>query len=132
MTVLRVSAEVFACHSAACRPPTSGGTGGSSGGGAASKGGSKKKPAVSYKEWYERTHPAPPPGRVQPGGSKNGGGIAGRRYKMDLSIIKKMSDSEHKTVSALPQHQQANYLTLRHSYNMTHREALSRAKKTAA
>lgn len=33
MTVLTVSAEIFACHSAACRPPTSGGTGGSGGGG---------------------------------------------------------------------------------------------------
>jgi hypothetical protein len=32
MTVLSVSAEIFACHSAACRPPTSGGTGGSGGG----------------------------------------------------------------------------------------------------
>lgn len=34
---------MFACHSAACRPPTSGGTGGS-GGGAAKSGGSRLAP----------------------------------------------------------------------------------------
>jgi hypothetical protein len=42
---------VFACHSAACRPPTSGGTGGSIGGGRGRK--SARKKGLSEKDRLE-------------------------------------------------------------------------------
>lgn len=52
MTVLSVSAEIFACHSAACRPPGSGGTGGSGGG----KGGYYKSAARIREEAEMDSH----------------------------------------------------------------------------
>ena len=64
MTVLSVSAEIFACHSAACRPPTSGGTGGSGGG---SKTGRVRggKPSADEAHWMSK-------GKMVPGATPIG------------------------------------------------------------
>ena len=73
--------ETFACHSAACRPPTSGGTGGSSPRGPIEIGGNEEQinTAMGANEWHSRTewlgrdgkviadHPG---GRMEPGETK--------------------------------------------------------------